>query len=205
MKQILCLFALCFACIGQNVFALSFTEALDNLSSFEKEIVRVDKLEKQRLTEIRQALIDIQNESDIKIRELDSELKTKNERLNALLEQPTSADLNEGGVEQNAVVDEILMRNTEELKLNLIVLSSEHKKASLVNVYANELLVQISELTSKQSQKLLFDKAPSLLSWKNWKTAYQSIPEMKQRISSDILTWIATVLAVGFVLSLIHI
>jgi len=199
MNQLLCLFALCFVFIGSNVFALSFTEALDNLSSYEKEIVRADKLDKQRLTEIRQALIDIQNESDIKIRELDSELKTKNERLSALLEQPTSADLTEGGVAENTVVDEILMRNTEELKLNLIVLSSEHKKATLVNVYANELLVQLSELTSKQSQKLLFNKAPSLLSWKNWKTAYQSIPEMKQRISSDILTWIATVLAVGFV------
>ena len=198
MKYLLFRIALLTVFSWQNTCALSFTEALDSLSIYEKEIVRADKLKKPRINEIRQALIEIQNESDIELKKLDDDLKTKRERLTALLEQPNPSELGKDGSSENVVVaDEILLSNIEELKLSLIVLGTEQKKATLVNVYANDLLTQLSEATSQQSQKLLFNKAPSLLTLANWQTAYRSIPGMLKSISGDILTWVATVLVVG--------
>ena len=40
----------------------------------------------------------------------------------------------------------------------------------------------------------------SLLSLSNWQTAYTSFPGMLQSISNSILSWVAMVLAIGFVL-----
>lgn len=198
MKRILFLVIIGVFYSWQNAAALSFTEALDDLSTYEKEIVRADELDKQRIVELREALIEIQIESDTHLKELDKDLETKRERLSALLEQPASVEDDDVEPASDIVTtDEVLLSNIEELKLNLIVLGNDHKKATLVNVYANELLTQLSEATSEQSQKLLFNKAPSLLSLTNWQTAYKSIPNMVERISGDILTWVAMMLTLG--------
>ena len=200
IKHILYVVALIAAFSAHNLYALSFDETLDDLSNYEKEIVRADELDKMRIIEIREALIEIQNESSTALKELENDLTTKRERLNALLEQPASSELSEDETSATIdVVDQTLLRSTEELKLNLIVLRTESKKATLVNVYANELLVELAEATSEQSQKLLFNRAPSLLALSNWQTAYKSIPGVLQRISNDILTWVAMMLAIGFV------
>ena len=201
MKHVLCLFWA--VCVAQHAFAFSPAQALDSLSIYEKEIVRAEELDEQRIVEIRQALIKIQNESDTKLKDLDDDLSTKRERLTALREQPSSnqEEEEEGDSSTNIVAtDQIILRNIEELELSLIVLETERKKATLVNVYANDLLEQLTELTSEQSQKLLFNKASSLLSLSNWQTAYTSFPGMLQSISNSILSWVAMVLAIGFVL-----
>ncbi len=201
MRLLLYILVLCAFCTSQNSAALSFAEQLDNLSNYEKEIVRTAELSNARISELRQALIEIQSESNTQLKDLEDDLKTKRERLSALLEQPIATELGESGSSTDIVAsDQVLLRNTEELKLSLIVLGAEHKKATLVNVYANDLLVQLSEATSQQSQKLLFNKAPSMLSLSNWQLAYQSIAGMLRHISNDILTWVGMMLALGFAL-----
>lgn len=202
MNKILCLILLLIFCVGSNAFGFAFAEALDNLSNYEKEIVGTDELGNKRITEIRQALTDILNESDSKLDDLNTSIKVKRERLATLLEQPTTASdqLDESISSSGIAVDQILLRNTEELKLNLILLGTEHKKATLINVYANDLLVQLTASTSEHSKKLLFNKAPSLLLLSNWRAAYKSISSLVEVISKDILSWVAMVLAVGVVM-----
>ena len=199
MKKILYLLSLCITFFGQNALALPFAEVLDDLSTYEKEIVQVSVLNEVRSREIRQALIIILNESSTNLTALDNDIVKKRERLAALLKKPTTENDPDKSNSLEGVVelDPILLRNKEELELSLVLLETERKKTSLVNVYANDLLTQLSTITSQQNKQLLFNKAASLLSLKNWKTAYTSIPSMFRTISNDILIWIGVVLAIG--------
>jgi len=181
----------------------SFTESIDALSNYEKDIVGVGVLDKSKSDEIRQALVQIFDESEAQLASLDLQISNKRDRLAALLEEPASAQGVGEGSERasNApVLDPLLLRNKEALEIDLVTLETAHRKASLVRVYANDLIVQLAAQTSKQNQQKLLYKAPSLFSPKTWQTAIDSIPEASKVISADIMQWVVTVLLVGALL-----
>ena len=70
----------------------SFTESLEKLSIYEKEIIRGSKLDRVKSDGIRQALAEIFNQSEEQLSFLDSQISKKRERLDALLEEPESKD-----------------------------------------------------------------------------------------------------------------
>ncbi len=196
---------ICF-CVSFNVNAqdevFSFTESLEKLSNYEKDIIRSNKLDRLQSDGIRQSVVDILNQSDEQLSIVDSQISTKRERLAALLEEPESnneTDTDEA-ISAPVVVDQALQANKEALEIDIVKLETERKKASLVSVYANDLLVQLATQTSKQSQQQLLYKAPSLLSLKNWQSAYQSIPSVIKTISRDILRWVGMVSLLGAIL-----
>ncbi len=204
MKHFLCLILIWTACVFQSAFAFSFTEELDSLSIYEKEIIGIDAIDRGRSVEIRQALTLILNNSETHLATLDNSITIKRDRLAALQDQPDANDSDKEDAEiavSSVTLDPILLRNKEELELELISLETEQKKASLVSVYANDLLVLLSQISNQQNQKILFNKAPSLLSISNWRLAYASIPGFIQTISKDILLWVAMVLVIGFALT----
>ena len=177
----------------------SFTESLEILATYEKDIVRSSKLDRAKSDGIRQALTDILSKSEAQLSSLDSQISKKRELLSALLEEPEAVKDAESSDEPSAVevVDQALKTKKEALEIDLVSLETARKKASLVSVYANDLLVQLAAQTSKQSQQQLLYKAPSLLSLENWRTAYQSIPGAISAISSDIVKWVSAVTLLG--------
>ena len=177
----------------------SFTESLEILATYEKDIVRNSKLDRAKSDGIRQALTDILSKSEAQLSSLDSQISKKRELLSALLEEPEAVKDAESSDEPSAVevVDQALKTKKEALEIDLVSLETARKKASLVSVYANDLLVQLAAQTSKQSQQQLLYKAPSLLSLENWRTAYQSIPGAISAISSDIVKWVSAVTLLG--------
>jgi len=194
---IICLILLNGASAQDDTF--SFTESLEILATYEKEIVRSNKLDRAKSDGIRQALTDILGESEAQLSSLDSQISKKRELLSALLEEPEAVIGAESSDEPSAVevVDQALKTKKEALEIDLVSLETARKKASLVSVYANDLLVQLAAQTSKQSQQQLLYKAPSLLSLENWRTAYQSIPAAISAISSDIVKWVSAVTLLG--------
>ena len=198
--------AIIFFCVSLNVNAqgevFSFTESLEKLSSYENDIVRSNKLDRLQSDGIRQSVLEILNQSDQQLSVLDAQISTKRERLAALLEEPEAKDDTDASeaISAPVVIDQALQANKEALEIDLVKLETERKKASLVSVYANDLLVQLAAQTNKQSQQQLLYKAPSLLSLKNWQTAYQSIPGVIKTISSDILQWVGVVSGLGAIL-----
>ena len=180
----------------------SFTESLEKLSNYEKDIIRSNKLDRVQSDGIRQAVVEILNQSDEQLSNLDAQINTKRERLAALLEEPESNNEADAGeaISAPVVIDQALQANKEALEIDLVKLETERKKASLVSVYANDLLVQLADQTNKQSQQQLLYKAPSLLSLKNWQSAYQSISGVIKTISSDILQWVGLVSGLGALL-----
>ncbi|MBX2847805.1 MAG: DUF3772 domain-containing protein, partial [Acidiferrobacterales bacterium] len=180
----------------------SFTESLEILSNYEKDIVRIGSLDRAKSDNIREAVTDIYNQSETQLSKLDSQIRKKRERLAALLEEPQQALETDTDSESKAttpVIDQALLRNQEALEVDLVSLETARKKASLLSVYANDLLVQLAAQTSKQSQQQLLYKSPSMLKLNNWQTAYQSIPEVGSAISGDILRWVVMVTLLGLV------
>jgi len=92
----------------------SFTESLEVLSSYEKDIIRVGTLDRAKSDNIREALIDIFNQSETQLSSLDSQISKKRERLAALLEEPeqaTETDTEAESIVITPVVDQALLRN----------------------------------------------------------------------------------------------
>jgi len=182
----------------------SFTESLEKLTAYEKNIARIGVLDKRKSEKLRQALLEIQEQSVNQLASLDSQINKKRERLAALLEQPakqksSAADESEPP-KIYSVDDPALLRNKEALEIDVVTLETARKKASLVSIYASDLLAQLAAQTSKQSQQQLLYKSPSLLSGKNWRNATLSIPAALEVISADILRWIGSVLLIGLIL-----
>ena len=192
--------ALCFALISQGTSAFSFAEALETLSNHEKEISRIGILSSTEGNEIRHAVIDISNQAKNHLANLDTQISTKRERLATLLKQPSNEikeDSDKISIEdQTVVVDNLLMRNREALEISLLTLENEHKKASLVSVYADELLAQISEKSIEQNKQRLLYKSPSVLNAHNLQIAYQSLPSVIERISDGVARWVLSVIGV---------
>ncbi len=200
--------SLFFLLLPFSVFALdeefSFSESLDNLSSYEQTIVRSGVLEKSDAEKIRQALLVILQKSDAQLSTLDTQIGKKRERLAALLEKPSEEPKpdseNTEPLSIESTVDQALLRNKETLEFDLVTLETARKKASLVSVYANDLIVQLAAKASEQSQQQLLYKAPSFLSAESWRIAYKSGPAVYDAISVSIMQWIAGVLLLGVVL-----
>ena len=200
--------SLFFLLLPFSAFALdeefSFSESLDNLSSYEQTIVRSGVLEKSDAEKIRQALLVILQKSDAQLSTLDTQIGKKRERLAALLEKPSEEPKpdseNTEPLSIESTVDQALLRNKETLEFDLVTLETARKKASLVSVYANDLIVQLAAKASEQSQQQLLYKAPSFLSAESWRIAYKSGPAVYDAISVSIMQWIAGVLLLGIVL-----
>ncbi len=194
--------------LSQGVHAtdetFSFTDSLDKLTTYEKDIARIGALDKPKAEQIRRALLEIQEQSIDQLAGLDSQINKKRERLAALLEQPDTAEGLAADESESPEIysgdDRALLRNKEALEIDLVTLETARKKASLVSVYVNDLLAQLAAQMSKQSKQQLLYKSPSLLSTKNWRSAIQSIPAAIEIVSADILRWIGSVLLIGTIL-----
>ena len=190
----------------------SFATSMELLSNYEQDITKIGPLDQTQNNNIRQALNSILSQSEQHLTELNAEITQKRQRLTALLEEPTatpgddatSIDDPNAGIKLNKepteVTDPGLLRNKEALEIDLVKLETTRKKASLVSVYAKDLLTQLAARTSEQSQERLLFKAPSLLKLDNWQKARQSIAPAIRVISGDIIRWVSMVSMLGLIL-----
>lgn len=204
LTQTLMLFGiLSFQAVLAQVELFSFTDSLDRLSAFEKDTVRMGVLEKSEGDEIRQAVLEILARSEAELAALDLQISKKRERLATLMERPearTEAETSDESSVATPIVDTALVRNREALEIDLLTLENARKKALLISVYANDLILQLAAQATKRSQQQLLYKAPSLLNQKNWRLAYESVPAVRDVISGDIVKWVLSVLSLGLIL-----
>ena len=205
-------FSACFACLILPIVAhaneFSFTSHMAELSGYEQEIARGSALNRDKQLSLRQSLVAILSESESRLAELDAQIDQKRERLTALLETSSSendvSETMEAEIELTSgvqsIVDPVLLRNKESLEIELITLETAHKKAALVKVYADDLIVQLDTSVIEQSQQQLLFQAPSLFSLENWNRAYKSIAPVISIVSGDIVRWVLMVSSVGLLL-----
>lgn len=194
---------LSFQAVLAQVELFSFTDSLDRLSDFEKDTVRMGVLEKSEGDEIRQAVLEILARSEAELAALDLQISKKRERLATLMERPearTEAETSDESSVATPIVDTALVRNREALEIDLLTLENARKKALLISVYANDLILQLAAQATKRSQQQILYKAPSLLNQKNWRLAYESVPAVRDVISGDIVKWVLSVLSLGLIL-----
>ncbi len=190
--------------------AFSFAESMAQLSTYEETIAKVGRLEPNESDNIRLALNDIRDQAEKQLTRLDTDIQQKQERLTTLLEKPdTSNDdavLSDSDkptpakpeIEDDIAIDPVLLRNKEALEIDLVSLETMRKKASLVSVYATDLISQLATQASEQTQRELLYRAPSLFSLDNWKAAFQSFSPAANILST--VRYAAIVGGLGFLL-----